>query len=303
MKKEKKESKENKNIYADEKDKGNLEVVQTKMELVDEHMEPETEQEKELRKKIVGLKDSIDEAYWEISEVLHAIKTNATYRKWEYNTFKEYCEKELKFTARKAEYLVSIWDYYSVKINDKSCIQKLKGLGWAKTKELINLITKDNMNEVLDKVFKMSLKEVINYAKEEKVKRITQDSTNYTGDDQVVEGDKSKKNKDKDSLHSMGFKLYPEQYKTCYEAIEKAKSMSNTESVSQAFEYVSSSFLATNDDVKDRKKNLIRAVKNLESVFQVKMAVVDIATKEIIYNNVETKKDEETKEEETKENK
>lgn len=88
-----------------------------------------------LRCRINRLKETIDNAYFELAELLYMVwnggpEGKPLYLQWGFSSWNQYVEKELDFAIRKAQYLVTIWHWFGIEIGDKAIMEKVRPLGW-----------------------------------------------------------------------------------------------------------------------------------------------------------------------------
>ncbi len=223
-----------------------------------------------LRRRIIELVEKVNESYWELSELLYIVYNKGYFKRWGYNSFKDYVEKELDIGERKAYYLVNIWYWFVVKGN-VSDVEKAKKLGWSKAKELVGVVTPENQKEWLRKALKLShdmlIKEVKEYVR-------------------TQQGQVSGRVDKDDVVHRVFFVLFEDQYNNVMHALELAKQISNSDKQGHNLDLICTEFLATHQLPKgnDYISNLRRFFMSLEmGLKNVKVIVIDTDKNEVIY--------------------
>ena len=123
----------------------------------------ETEARK-VHDRIIELKQQQEETYFELARLLYRVFHEKLYVKISptYQKFDQYVEGELGYKIRTAQYFIKIWDKFGVELGENSAVQsRVKALGWAKAKELTEVIDKDNAEEWLDLAEKSDVKELV----------------------------------------------------------------------------------------------------------------------------------------------
>jgi hypothetical protein len=255
--------------------KNDLAVVTKK---IDAEVVEASKESLDLREKIKVLTKAIDDTYWEVCELLYCVNRDAEYRAWGFATFKEYVEQDLGFTIRKAEYLINIWKKIVIELGggDKKYLNKIKQIGWTKLKDIINYLTKDNVDEWKEKAKGMSVRELIEYKKETEQKEIT---------DKLARAERGEK-VDMDKLHTLNFKLYSDQYKTVLDACEMAGKVAKSDQRGHCLTMICQDYLMTNDLQEDRRANLMSHFKKFEAMAEVEIIAKDKSTGETIYNGI-----------------
>ena len=116
------------------------------------------------------LAEQVETGYLELGEILYRIydapvdgdpKNGSVLAKWGYNNIGEFAEKELSLHYKKAQRLVRIFYRVEVELDGLGQNPELKKrfirLGWSKARELVRVLTKENMVEWIDRA------ETVNY--------------------------------------------------------------------------------------------------------------------------------------------
>ena len=121
----------------------------------------DSKRSKQIRHKILSLKNSIETSYFELAELLYETYVNRYYEEWGYESFEEYCKKELEFGERKGRYLVSVWYHLVIEkqFTDKE-LNKLKNVGWTKLRALVRVVDTSNVDEWIELAKTMTVDEL-----------------------------------------------------------------------------------------------------------------------------------------------
>lgn len=101
------------------------------------------------------LSENIESNYFKLGGALLVIKKNSWYEGAE--DFKTYVAEAFGFQARKADYLIEI---YEALVTNQIPWEKVKGLGWTKLKDIAKLLKVDNVDEWVAKVEKLTVREL-----------------------------------------------------------------------------------------------------------------------------------------------
>lgn len=106
------------------------------------------------------LAEQVETGYLELGEILYRIydapvdgdpNNGSVLAKWGYNSIGEYAEKELSLHYKKAQRLVRIFYRVEVELDGLGKNPELKKrfirLGWSKARELVRVLTRENMEE------------------------------------------------------------------------------------------------------------------------------------------------------------
>jgi hypothetical protein len=138
------------------------------------------------------LAEQVETGYLELGEILYRIydapvdgdpEKGSLLEKWGYNSISEYAEKELSLHYKKAQRLVRIFYRVEVELDGLGKNPELKKrfirLGWSKARELVRVLTKDNMVDWIDRAEKMNYTTLVEVIKRtvqiEEAKRIQAD--------------------------------------------------------------------------------------------------------------------------------
>jgi hypothetical protein len=166
-----------------------------------------------------------------------------------YQNFKEFVEKEYGVGFRKAAYLMTI---YSGLVNSGIKWEQVEVLGWTKLRELVAILTSDNVEEWVEKAKGMTVLQLIEHIKVEKAKALPEKEGKVQEVTEVAK------------VSTKTFKLHEDQLETVTTAIEKAKEDGNTEFDTVALEYICLRYLS--DDL--GKAVTTTKTKTLEQLMQ-----------------------------------
>lgn len=190
------------------------------------------------RKRVLDLRKQVEEGYWDLSQALYEVYSGSYYIAWGFASWKEYAECELELAPRKAQYLVSIQEWFGrMRPEIQSWVQ---GLGWTKAKELVGVVTEENAKDWRNRLDGLSYREMMG-----ELHRV--DGGSESSDDALPSG-ASRASVDEKPQKKM-FALFSAQSENVEVAIEKAKKMANTEKEGHALDLICSDFLATNAGV------------------------------------------------------
>lgn len=249
-----------------------------------------SKEDNEIRSKAKKWSETADAAYVNLAGCLHDIRYGKReiplYRKWGFNTFREYVEGELAFSLRKAEYLINVWEHYVVKLGHygTDVLDKVQHLGFTKLRECIGIFDdKEKVDEVVKKVEGLSIRKVIELKQ----------SAELTTSESKKSSDESSSDKSPDELEidetpakttKMSFKLYPDQIKEVNSALELAGARGNTQCNNQKLLYISREFLSSHS-TGDGKNAKVEACKLLERQHGVKLLAIDPRTDTVLYGD------------------
>ena len=163
--------------------------------------------------------------------------------------FELYVIDELGIRYRKAKHLVNIYMKFS-KLGLGE--QELSQVGWSKAKELLNYINEDNCEELLEYAESHSRSDLQEYIRETFV--------------EVGDGKESTKAK----KCSFKFVLFEDKADAVNEALAAAKRSSGAETDSEAFDFITTEWLAT---LSGEQVSLETAIKTVEDRFGVELGI------------------------------
>ena len=214
----------------------------------------------DVRQRVKDLRSKVEEDNWELSAAIHVVYTNSYYTAWGFQSFREYVEQELDFQMRKAQYLVSIQDWFG---KMKPSVQKwIRELGWTKAKELVGVITEENAAEWKKKLAGKSYKELMGVLKADE---------GEVGGDSGEAGESGSDDSERASVKR--FSLFPAQAENVDNALSKAKEMAKSDKDGHCLDMICLDFLATNGGADNWEDMLSR----IEKTFGVNIVACDDA--------------------------
>lgn len=219
----------------------------------------------DVRKRVLDLRKKVEESYWELSQSLSEVYSKSYYIAWGFQSWKEYVESELDFALRKAQYLVSISDWFS-KMSPE--VQDwIKSIGWTKAKALVGVVTDENAADWKARLDGLTYAQLV-----EELKGASKDidtPLDGEGDKDVAEDKPQKK----------AFSLFPEQSANVAAALDKAKQLANTEKDGHALDLICSDFLATNAGTDD----MFSVIKRIEKSSGLYFIAYNKQTDSVVY--------------------
>lgn len=212
---------------------------------------PHAEVRRETKEQVVQYRD----AWLELAQNLTRIQYCEDYKKWGYDTFEEYVEKELGITSREARYWKAIYRKFVLELGING--DRLKGIHWCKLRVLVPVVNKKNVEDWLNKAEKMYFSDV---------------------EDAVRSG---KDPSDAPEVHVLkgrdGRPIYvtEEERKTIHKAIEVAHKISEggNDRDGSLLEMVCLDFLG--DHPETRREALASMLHRIEQVWHVKLLAID----------------------------
>lgn len=219
-----------------------------------------------LRQQILQIRDKIDAYSWEMSEALYKVYQEGLYVDWGYGSFREYVEVELDFALRKAQYLVSIQEWFHKM--PQAVKDWVREIGWTKAKELVGVVSAENFEEWRERLEGKSYREIVEILK-------SGADEEPQGDD---DGDEGSKKKDEKLLKKV-FALYPAQAENVQAALELAKEMAKSDKDGHALDLICTEFLSTNAGAPSVEDYL----KKVERIVGVRIVALDVENDLVVY--------------------
>lgn len=173
------------------------------------------------------LSEDIEFSYFQLGGILSVIQSNAWFTEDGFETFRDFVESEFGINYRKSMYLISI---YNGLVQSGIPWTKVAPLGWTKVKELVGVITPENVDEWVAKAKGMTVLQLQQAIKE---------AAQTPGVD-APEGSESKV----ESVTTFTIKMHEDQKEVILEALERAKKEANTEHNAVALEAICMSYLS-----------------------------------------------------------
>lgn len=203
----------------------------TQLTTVDEQTEDEYG---ELRKEVLAIRDEVEDKSWNLAVKLMQVHDSSAYTEWGFGKWKDYVEQELAFKLRKANYLVSIAQWFG-ELNKP--IQKwVSDMGWSKAKELVGVVTNENAAEWKKRVKGKSVAQI---------QHMLEESQDESGSDDGAEGGDDQGKPASETSKRKAFSLFDGQQATVDKALAKAAEMSQSDKEGHNLDMICVEFLAT----------------------------------------------------------
>jgi hypothetical protein len=227
----------------------------------------------DIRKKALELRNKVGEDYWELSIVLSDIYTNDRYRSWGFDSWKDYVDKELDFTIRKAQYMVKIQSWFDTLT--PAMQEFFRSLGWVKCRMLMPVVVKENAKSWKKKIEGKTLKEIEGIIKGNKVDISSGGSSGESSGESISPSD---------SLVRRSFSLYTGQDEVVTNAINRAKDIGETDKDGHALSLVCMDYLASSTDLIDMT-SLFKHMEDITGLRIVAFKTVDGDRDEIVFGS------------------
>lgn len=258
-----------------------------------------TKAENDLRDQIRQYVKRIEATYWDLARGLYDVydgvpggyrslvkgqgsrkERRELFKKWGYETFGEYCEKEAGIRKRTAENLRYAYYWFGVKLQlPDETIAMLQSLGRSKVYQLAGFASEDNITLWIDKARELTHDEL---KKAVKQARIAQSGRNVDGEEpdqsggDLLEGPKDKEELPKpEELHTLQTSLYDGQWETWQAAFKRAKGLSGSDKIGHNVELICQDFLANNDFGKDAKEDRNVFLGKVERMLGVHLVAIE----------------------------
>jgi hypothetical protein len=210
---------------------------------------PHTEVRKETREKAVLYRD----AWLELAQNLCRIQVCEDYKRWNYDTFEEYVEKELGISSREVRYWRAIYRKLVIDLGIRG--DRLDGFHWCKLRLIVPVVNRHNVEQWLNRAERMTFTQ-LEVAVEEARKGKDPDDDGPTMDKLVVS-------------------VTSDEMSTILKAIEAAKKIAPTgnERDGHLLEMICLDFLGDHPDT--HREALVSMIYRIEQVFHVKLLAID----------------------------
>ena len=202
-----------------------------------------------VRQEILDAQEQIETGYLDMARLLTEAYHNDFHEKWKFDSFEDYCNKELDIKYRKARYFIDIWD--KVKSLDLPK-DKVAALGWTKMKEIATVITEKNAKTWMDKAEKMTSRELAEAAK--------------------IVRKKDTSEIDVPSITTLTLRMTEAEANVILEAIEEAKNLCDSTNAVIAVEMICQDWL-TAKGVTPERTSLKDYITYIEKLYGVKVSV------------------------------
>jgi hypothetical protein len=240
--------------------------VDSTVEIVDDEEKKEEGEASFLLGRALSIKSEIEGKFWEMGAILNEIFRNQYYVDYGYHDWKEFCSDMLDMRWRTATYLRDIYvKFTSLGIKAEDCI----GAGWGKLKEVLPIVTKDNVKYWLGEAKKKKVSvAVLNARVRHSLGKITKEEV--------------------EKLHrQLIFRLYDAQLQNVKRALELARRMTGSDSRAYQLEMICAEFRVTyevTDESHPKSSLAIDLLGRIENLLGVmfKGEIMDAGTGEVI---------------------
>lgn len=228
----------------------------------------------ELRERVSKLREKIDNNSIELCKYLWTIYRKGFFRDWGFQNFREYVDKEVTFKIGKAMSYVRIWDALQ---QNEDMAQKVLSVGWAKARELISVVTEENVEQWVDKAKHLNLEGVIKEVRAERNRLVPDDEKQALENAEEAEGtamDITRK--------SVNLQFKIADYHTYCQALDKVKSEHAGLSNAEITALICADFIGSNNHDGRGAQWVLQFIKKYERPFGIKITVTDAKTGQVI---------------------
>jgi hypothetical protein len=261
--------------------------------------------EDELRTRTKDLCKRVELTYWELGKALYEVYDGvpggyrellkgegakearmALFKKWGYSSFEEYCEREVGLLRRSAQNIRYAYYWFQIELDLKpDVVQLLTSLGRSKVYLMAGFVQKDTVLSWIEKAQSMTydeLRKVIQAArattkkskKDEELFELAKGGAISAGDHSVPPAP--------ETMHTVSTSLYDGQFNTWQQAVERAKSITNSDKISHNLEMICTDFLATNDFT-DPEGDQKKIIAKYERLLGLKLIAIDPKSGKPVY--------------------
>lgn len=219
------------------------------------------------------IREKDNKLFVELACEIHKVKTHKLYLYIEnpetgtpYTTMKEYVNKEVDYAARKAAYLVDIYEVFEHQLG---VLDQVKHIGWTKLAAIVDIVTEDNWKHWVALAEENSKNALIDLVKQEKIKLglLQAPSPEGLGTEQTK---------------GVRLQFFPEQLDTYNRALDIAhKIQPDCDNKSELTALICLDFIAANQDVAGSDVPIQALLRGLEA--QLGVDLVAIQDRQFIY--------------------
>jgi len=245
-----------------------------------------------VRRRANTLNTALDSGYMELAAILYMVydtpingdPNNAPiYREWGFDTWEDWAFRELNLKPAKAQYLRRIHYVLNVELADMAAEVRTRicSLGISKARHLLRVLTPSNASRWCEIAETSSAYELGNAVKASLIEAETRALDAATeGDDSDVDPVPTRG----ETIHSVSFKLYPDQKDVVRQAIDRAGELASSGKAGHGLTLICLDFLANNDFRMAQDGQMQRKfVAKLEGLLGKKLVMIDPETREIEY--------------------
>lgn len=248
-----------------------------------------------LRQQIIELKERNAMTYWDLGKKLLEVKKGDLWKLGGFRSFDDYVEKDVGYRQRQAYYLMEVWHYFGEYLGDPGIIEKLKTIGWTKTRLLMNLVDKNNVDEWIATAKKTPVTQfeaVVKDAKEKKKARDAKAAASV-GSSHGGGGGSSGNGRSSPSVHpdpnqagrakDVHFVLRDEMIEQFEIAVRHAMTLLHTDALGYAVSQICLDYNASRDWSAGTRQNIIETMGLFEKQLKARIIVLDGLTNEVLY--------------------
>jgi len=230
----------------------------------------------EVRARIKVLKEEIWKDYTELCKLLHTVQKKGLYEIWGYRTFREYASQELEFKATKAMYLAAIWQNLH-EGQSPEVFEKVIKLGWSKAKELSRIVTKENVDEWVDKAKHLGVDALVKEVRKEISTRMPEEPREAL--------DKEEENRGtpvENQPKSLTLQFDHEDYLTVMQATDQMQTDHPGTTIPRAVAMACREYLGSNVQGEGGRAATLRLIEHLSGLHNLTVVVQDADTKDFL---------------------
>lgn len=232
----------------------------------------------ELRNEVIKARDNIDDNYQRLCQLLYTVRLKRSYESWGYESFKEYVASEVVFKITKAQYLCQIWESLYVKQGNPAVYEKVMSIGWTKAKELVHIVTEENVDEWIEKAKHMSVEQLIKEKKKYLKEMIPDDPSEALGKEGDVEGTPAE-----DATKTANFTFSFQDYMTLSQALDRVKAAHPGIPNGAALACICQDYLGSNNFNQEGKEYGVEVIKKYEPLFGLKTVILDSENNDVLH--------------------
>ena len=197
------------------------------------------------------LAEDIEFSYFKVGGILNRINEEGWYSDEGYGKFSEFVEAEFGIKRTKALYLINI---YNGLLTSGVAWDDVKMVGWSKLKEIVSVLTKQNVKSWVQRANEMTVLQLNEYVKQYKA---GESGGSTSDDDSGVP-----------QVSSMTFKMHDDQKDVVTAALDKAKDEASTEHNNVALEAICTDYLAGPSTPKSEAGSVEPTLEGLQALME-----------------------------------
>lgn len=264
--------------------------------------------ESELRTSTKAVARDIEDNYWELGRCLWEVydgvpggyrellsgpgsRTNRAglFKKWGYDTFEDYCSKELGLMKRSSENLRFAYYWFEIVLQLPIHIKdQVRALGRSKVYLLSGIVKNEDVMAWLEKARDMTheqLKKTIkNFKSTAGGSNADSEEVSELGIGEDTVGDDGHKAAPApEQMHTVHTSLYKGQFETWQNALAKAQSVTKSEKIGHNLELICQDFLMNTPLGSDSAENVKSYINKIECYLGIKLIAIDPSSGKPVY--------------------